>query len=193
MAVVAATAALLAAASTLLGATATGHADDRANPQPAASPCPHGRLCSTPSPTDTPSPSSSPTPSDCTIFPEFCPSPSPSAVVVSPVAPDPTQTPTTPSYLQGVGPSPTQSADGSTVVSSPVPLGGGFVDQLPTPSQQASTGPTGDLAPHQSGLPLPLIAVGVLLILGAVGSLIYAIAPREKPVFTRGGPGEGGT
>ena len=63
-----------------------------------------------------------------------------------------------------------------------MPLGGGFIDQLPTPSSDAAA-PTGTLAPHQSALPLPFLAVGALLILGAVGSLIYAVAPRDKKVF----------
>ncbi len=103
------------------------------------------------------------------------------------MTPDPSPVPATPAYLVGTAPSPTQAADGSSVISSPVPVGGGFVDQLPTPSQ-AAVGPTGDLAPHQGGLPLPFLAVGALLILGAVGSLIYAIAPGEKPIFNRSAP-----
>ncbi|MFN2464845.1 MAG: hypothetical protein ABR598_01110 [Candidatus Dormibacteria bacterium] len=190
-AAVAATAALFAATSTLLGGSTVGRAFNQGSPNanPPA-PCnPSRQICVSPAPSSSPTPTPTPTPapSDCQYFPEFCPSPSPSIVVVTPVTPDPTPTATIPSYLQGFGPSPTQDANGATVISSPVPLGGGFVDQLPTPSQQPR-GAAGDLAPHQSGLPLPFLAVGLLLILGAVGSLIYAIAPREKDVFTRAEP-----
>jgi hypothetical protein len=188
LAVIAATVALLAAASMLLGGAVTGRAaDDQSNPGPIASP-PCKRNCTSPQPTD---PLTSPTPTDCFFFPDACATPTPPVLVVSPVPSDPSPSPSIPAYLKGVGPSPTQNADGSSVISSPVPLGGGFVDQLPTPSQQAAAASAADLAPHQSGVPLPFVAVGVLLILGAVGSLLYAIAPREKPVFSRARPGAG--
>jgi hypothetical protein len=187
LAVIAATVALLAATSMLLGGAMTGRAaDNQPNPAPLASPC--KRDCTPPPPTY---PAASPTPTDCFFFPDACASPTPSVLVVSPVPADPSPSPSTPSYLKGLGPSPTQNADGSSVISSPVPLGGGFVDQLPTPSEQATAASAADLTPHQGGVPLPFVAVGVLLILGAVGSLIYAIAPRQKPVFTRTRPGAG--
>ena len=140
-------------------------------------------------PTPTPIIDISPTPSptaNCDFFSTdpAClppsPSPSPSVIVVSPVPDSPSPSPTTPSYLQGSEPSPSPRI-GDTV-SSPVPLGGGFVDQLPTPSSGPAA-PAGTLAPHQSGLPLPFLAVGALLILGAVGSLIYAVAPHDRKVF----------
>ncbi|MEA2684774.1 MAG: hypothetical protein QOK05_3102 [Chloroflexota bacterium] len=170
-------ASLLAAFATLLSGPVVARADNGQSNPP-------GPI--KPSPTRTILPTESPTPvCDGEVSYYYCPSPSPSVVVVSPVAPDPSPSNATPSYLIGTAPSPSPTPDGTTTVSSPVPLGGGFVDQLPTPSQQASAAPTSDLAPHQSGLPLPFLAVGALLILGAVGSLIYAIAPREKKVFAQ--------
>jgi hypothetical protein len=174
-------AALLAALSTLMsGATpARAASGSQGNASPVKSSNPPS-----PSPTTTRSPA--PTPSCSFRFnPDFCPSPTPSVVVVSPVAPDPSPSLSTPSYLIGIAPSPSPSRDGTSTVSSPVPLGGGFVDQQPTPSQQASVAPSADLAPHQSGLPLAFLAVGALLVMGAAGSLLYAIAPREKKVFVR--------
>ncbi|GAC1332587.1 MAG: hypothetical protein NVSMB17_11860 [Candidatus Dormibacteria bacterium] len=134
------------------------------------------------------SPSPSPTPSPtCDLFGDQAnctlpsPSPSPSVIVVSPVPDPPSPPPTTPSYLVGAEPPPSPKTGES--VSSPVPLGGGFVDQLPSPSEAVNV-PTGTLSPHQSSLPLPFLAVGALLILGAIGSLIYAVAPRDKKVFS---------
>lgn len=176
-------AALLAALSMLAGGATPARADSggpgNAPPKPTKSASPAAR---------TPSPS--PTPSCGPDFnPDLCPSPTPSVVVVSPVAPDPTPAPSTPSYLVGTATSPTPSQDGTNTVSSPAPLGGGFVDQLPTPSQQATIGTTSDLVPHQGGLPLPFLAVGALLVLGAAASLLYAVAPRQKNVFAREGPG----
>ena len=128
-------------------------------------------------PVATPTFSLSPTP-NCSPDSPDCPSPTPSEVVVSPVAPDASASPTTQPYLQGTLPSPSPSPQTDTT-SSAVPLGGGFVDQLPTPSSDATNVPTGSLAPHQSGLPLPFIAIGAVLILAAAGSLIYALAPRR--------------
>lgn len=172
-------AALLAAFSTLMsGATPARAASGSQGNAPPVQPS-----TSSPSPTRNPHPPTASCGFDNN--PDFCPSPTPSVVVVSPVAPDPSPSLSTPSYLIGTAPSPSPSQDGTSVASSPAPLGGGFVDQLPTPSQQASVAPSADLAPHQGGLPLPFLAVGTLLILGVAGSLIYAIAPREKKVFVR--------
>jgi hypothetical protein len=83
----------------------------------------------------------------------------------------------------GINPTPSPTPNTTDSISSPVPLGGGFVDQLPTPSGAATQASAGDIAPHSSGLPLPFLAVGGLLILAAIGSLIYAIVPRGKPAF----------
>lgn len=137
----------------------------------------------------TPVPSASPS-STCFFGPDFCPpspspspSPSPVLVVVSPVPPDPSPSHTIPSYLQGLNPSPTPTQQTTDSISSAVPLAGGFVDQLPTPSAAAETASPNDLAPHSSGVPLPFLAAGALLILAAVGSLLYAITPRNKPIF----------
>lgn len=145
-----------------------------------AGPAPGPLKKPTPSPTATESPTATPT--GC-YFGFDCPSPSPTPLTVSPVPADsPMPSPSEP-YLQGTNPTPSPSPSGVDVISSPVPVGGGFVDQLPTPSGGASQVPTNDLAPHSSGLPLPFLAVGAFLILGALGSLIYAVAPRNKPIF----------
>ncbi|MFN2463916.1 MAG: hypothetical protein ABR573_08465 [Candidatus Dormibacteria bacterium] len=177
LAIVLAVLSLLAAAATF--GSATGSA---APPDPAASRSPGpgaSGLLPTPTPTPTPTPSCDPT-TDPFACGSPTPSPTPTVVVVSPVPDSPSPAPTTPSYLQGAETSPSPHI-GETV-SSPVPLGGGFVDQLPTPTS-APVAPGGSLAPHQSGLPLPFLAVGAVLILGAIGSLIYAVAPRDKNVF----------
>ena len=42
---------------------------------------------------------------------------------------------------------------------------------------------TSDLASGSSGPPLPMLAAGALLLLGAIGSIMYALAPRNKPIF----------
>ena len=139
--------------------------------------------CPTPAPTLVPSDSPS---STCFFGPDFCPpspSPSPVLVVVSPVPPDPSPSHTIPSYLQGLNPSPTPTQQTTDSISAAVPLAGGFVDQLPAPAAAAETASPNDLAPHSSGVPLPFLAAGALLILAAVGSLLYAIAPRNKPIF----------
>ena len=150
----------------------------RAAASPNPLPCRPGHCPPSPTPTDSPS-------AVCFYGPDFCPpspSPTPDVIVVSPVAPDPSPSPSTPSYLVGINPTPTPTPTTTDSISSPVPVGGGFVDQLPTPSPTASIS-ANDLAPHSSGLPLPFVAVGVLLILGAIGSLLYAVVPRNKPVF----------
>jgi hypothetical protein len=171
-------AASLAAAATLM------------TPPTSAAEPPTGPIGRSARPTDLFTPTPTPSPCDAFSYDPACatPTPSPTYVVVSPVPFSPSPAPTTPSYLQGTEPSP--SPHTGDTVSSPVPLGGGFVDQLPTPSTGPSV-PVGGLAPHQAGLPLPFLVVGALLILGAVGSLIYALAPREKNVFA--GPRGGST
>jgi hypothetical protein len=169
-------AALLAAVSTLMTGTVPARAD---SPGPGNAP----PLKKSPAPIPTLTPLCG-----TEVNPDRCPSVSPSEVVVSPVAPDPIQSAATPAYLIGTAPSPTPVQDGTNTVSSPVPLGGGFIDPLPTPSPQATTAPASDLLPHQAGLPLPFLAVGTLLILGAAGSLLYAVAPRQKKVFVRDRP-----
>ena len=143
------------------------HVGQAANASPFRSPGPEPSLTASPTP-------------NC--FPYDCPSPSPSDVVVSPVAPDVTPSPSPQPYHQGTLPSPSPSGPSDTAAS-PVPLGGGFLDELPTPSSAATNAPTSALAPHQGGLPLPFLAVGALLILGAIGSLIYALAPRSRSPF----------
>ena len=179
-----AAAACLLSATTFVGQSLAAQANSgtsavlTARPRPGPSP--------TPTPTDTPTP-------DVCLFPPFCPpspSPSPTVIEVSPVPPDPIPTPTVPSYLKGLPPTPSPTpdvTDGTTDSgSSPLPVVGGFVDQPPTTGD--SGGPTTgasttDLAPRSSALPLQLLAVGALLILGAIGSVIYAVAPRHKPIF----------
>ncbi|MGI8610130.1 MAG: hypothetical protein ACR2MY_13080 [Candidatus Dormibacteria bacterium] len=178
-----AAAACLLSTTALVGGTNTVSAATSATPA-AVVKC-RTALCPTPTPTPTPTPIDSPTP-NCIFSPDFCPpspSPSPVVIVVSPVAPDPSPSPTVPSYLTGINPSPTPTQQTTDSISSPVPLVGGFVDQLPTPSAAGNSASPNDLAPHSSGLQLPFLVVGALLILGAIGSLIYAIAPRNKAVF----------
>ena len=166
------TLALAAATATL--SPAPTRAAEPARPTATAS-----SIFRSPRPTDSPTPTASPT---CDPFSSdgCAPSPSPTIAEISPLPDSPTPSPTIPSYLQGGDPTP--SAKIGETVSSPVPLGGGFQDQLPSPTT-GTTVPTGTLQPHSNGLPVPFLAVGALLILGAVGSLIYAVAPREKNVF----------
>ena len=166
---------MLSATSLVNGALGASAAT---NPDPAPIiPCKHNCPAS-PAPTDSPT-------AVCFYGPDFCPpspSPTPDVIVVSPVPPDPSPSPSTPSYLVGINPTPTPTPQTTDSISSPVPVGGGFVDQLPSPSATANIS-ANDLAPHSSGLPLPFLAVGVLLILGAIGSLLYAVVPRNKPIF----------
>lgn len=177
LAAILASVSLVAAVSTLR--TAPARAADPNAPAAKATHSPTASPIIELSPTPSPTPTCDFFSTDPACLPPS-PSPSPSVIVVSPVPDTPSPTPTTPSYLQGAEPTPSPRI-GDTV-SSPVPLGGGFVDQLPTPSS-GPPAPTGSLAPHQSGLPLPFLAVGALLILGALGSLIYAVAPRDRNVF----------
>ena len=164
-------AACLMSATSLVSGVRSAHAAD--NP-----PFPCRSSCPTTSPTDSPTP--------VCFYPELCPpspSPTPDVIVVSPVPADPSPSPSTPSYLVGINPTPSPTPATTDSISSPVPVGGGFVDQLPTPTAAPTVANANDLAPHSSGLPLPFIAVGALLILGAVGSLLYAVVPRNKPIF----------
>ena len=176
----------MAAAACLISATAFVGWSSAAQADPGTGAIPAARPPHTPAPAPTPAATGTPTPDIC-LFPPFCPgSPgsTPAVLEVSPVPPDPIPTPTTPSYLQGLSPAPSASAQGSDSGSSPLPVAGGFVVQPPTSGSGPGNGsPSGDLAPRSSGPPLPLLAGGALLVLGAIGSVMYALAPRNKPIF----------
>jgi hypothetical protein len=116
-----------------------------------------------------------PSPSPCfVVFDVVClDSPSPEIVVISPVPLDPAPPPGTPSYLIGTLTSPSPSPPADTG-GSPVPLGGGFND-LPTPNPAAATSSSGNSG--GGGLPLPLLLAGFLILAGAAGAVLYAVAP----------------
>ncbi len=145
-------------------------------------------------------PTHDPSPSPCLsndFFSNCSPSPSPEIIVISPVPLDPPSPAVTPSYLLGI-PSPSVDPgvnDGGT----PIPLVGGFND-LPSPGPLSVASDNGG----GGGLPGPLVLLGVLLLLGALGSVLFAIAPKgerfpEPPVhdapeflFTPYGPDQPG-
>lgn len=145
-------------------------------------------------------PPHNPSPTACLsndFFSSCSPSPTPEIIVISPVPLDSPSPDVTPSYLLGI-PSPSVDPgvnDGGT----PIPLVGGFND-LPSPGPLSVASDNGG----GGGLPGPLVLLGVLLLLGAAGSVLFAIAPRgerfpEQPVhdapeflFTPYGPDQPG-
>lgn len=147
-------------------------------------------------PVCTPAGQECPSPTPCLsndFFSNCSPSPSPEIIVISPVPLDSPSPDVTPSYLLGI-PSPSVDPgvnDGGT----PIPLVGGFND-LPSPGPLSVASDNGG----GGGLPGPLVLLGVLLLLGAAGSVLFAIAPKgerfpEQPVhdapellFTPHGP-----
>jgi hypothetical protein len=124
-------------------------------------------------------PSASPCPSN-RLFTDCSPSPSPEIIVISPVPLDSPSPNGTPSYLIGI---PSPSVDpGIDNGGTPIPLAGGFKD-LPSP------GPLSVASDNSGGggLPGPLLLLGVLLLVGAAGSVLFVIAPKgerfpEQPV-----------
>jgi hypothetical protein len=121
------------------------------------------------------------------------PSSSPEIVVISPVPLDSPSPAVTPSYLIGI---PSPSVDPGVTGGTPIPLGGGFND-LPSPGPVSAVSDNGS---GGGGFPGPLMLIGMLLLVGAVGSILWAIAPKgerfpEQPsggapsvVFTPSGP-----
>jgi hypothetical protein len=145
-------------------------------------------------------PTHNPSPTPCLsnyFFSNCSPSPTPEIIVISPVPLDSPSPDVTPSYLLGI-PSPSVDPgvnDGGT----PIPLVGGFND-LPSPGPLSVASDNGG----GGGLPGPLVLLGVLLLLGAAGSVLFAIAPKgerfpEQPghdapefLFTPFGPDQPG-
>jgi hypothetical protein len=114
-------------------------------------------------------------------------------VVISPVPLDSPSPAVTPSYLIGI---PSPSPPGADIGGTPIPLGGGFND-LPSPGPVSAVSDGGS---GGGGSPTPLVLIGMLLLVAAAGSVLWAIAPKgerfpEKPapgasglVFTPHGP-----
>jgi hypothetical protein len=134
----------------------------------AANPCHTNPLSCLPSPTPT-----------CNAHDaDQCASPSPSIIVISPVAPDPPSPQTVPGYLIGLTPSPSESPSDAGVVGAP--LGGGSTTNQPSPgggggaasSEKVSTG----------GPPVPLLLAGLVVVAIVAGFVIFRFAPRGKKV-----------
>jgi len=129
-----------------------------------------GQGCPTPQ-TPTPTPCFSPDPSTLV---ECSPSSSPEIIVISPVPQDSPSPYVTPSYLVGI---PSPSVDpGVDTGGTPIPLAGGFND-LPSPGPVTAVSDTGN---GGGGIPGPLALIGWLLLVGAAGSVLFAIAPRGE-------------
>lgn len=124
-------------------------------------------------------PHASPTPS-CNAFeqPPFrCPSPSPSDIVISPGPSDPPTPNTTPAYLIGLSPSPTDtSQDTGGIVA---PLGGGTTNNGP-PGGGGGTGSGTSATLNSSGPPLPLLILGLVLASAIAAFVLWRYAPRGK-------------
>jgi hypothetical protein len=122
-------------------------------------------------------PTQNPSPSPCfsnDFFTDCSPSPSPAIIVISPVPLDLPSRAVTPSYLIGI---PSPSVDpGVDTGGTPIPLGGGFKD-LPSPAPVAAVPDTGN---GGGGGPGPWLLIGLLLLVGAVGSVLWAIAPKGE-------------
>ncbi len=122
-----------------------------------------------------PSPNNDPTPTpSCNLgnfpFTDCSPSPSPEIIVISPVPLDSPSPAVTPSYLLGLPVDP-GLADAGT----PIPLAGGF-NNLPSPGPLSVASDNGG----GGGIPGPLVLLGVLLLVGAAGYVLFAIAPKGK-------------
>jgi hypothetical protein len=114
-------------------------------------------------------------------------------VVISPVPLDSPSPAVTPSYLIGI---PSPSVDPGVTGGTPIPLGGGFND-LPSPGPVSAVSDNGS---GGGGFPGPLMLIGMLVLVAAAGSILWAIAPKgerfpEHPaggapgvVFTPHGP-----
>jgi hypothetical protein len=79
----------------------------------------------------------------------------------------------TPSYLIGI-PSPT--VDPGVTGGTPIPLGGGFND-LPSPGPVSAVVDAGS---GGGGFPGPLLLIGMLLLVAAAGSILWALVPKGE-------------
>lgn len=98
---------------------------------------------------------------------------SPSVIVISPVPLESPSPVPTPSYLIGV---PSPSVDpGINNGGTPIPLGGGF-NEIPSP-YGGPVSAVSDSGGGGGGPPLPLLLIGMLVLVAAAGSILFAVAP----------------